>query len=91
MIVSSASSSGTSCSSVWSTIPAGIMIQMLRGFSSAFTKSASVLVAGGALRLKRLDRVRVHVVDDDVVAVVHQPADQVGPHPAEPDHAELHG
>ncbi len=44
MIVSSASSSGTSCSSVWSTIPAGIMIQMLRGFSSAFTNSASVWV-----------------------------------------------
>ncbi len=44
MITSSASSSGTSCSSVGSTIPAGTMIQMLRGFSSAFTKSASVVV-----------------------------------------------
>ena len=44
MTASSASSSGTSCSSVASTIPAGTMIQMLRGFSSAATKSARVCV-----------------------------------------------
>ena len=40
MTTSSASSSGRSWVRVWSTMPAGTMIQMLRGFSSLATKSA---------------------------------------------------
>src|SRR5580698_785404 len=43
-----------------------------------------------AVGFQRLDRVGVDVVDHAVVAVAHEPADEVGAHPAEPDHPELH-
>ena len=36
------------------------------------------------------DRVGAHVVDDALVAVAHQPPHEVGAHPAEADHPELH-
>ena len=46
--------------------------------------------AGGALTLELLDVVRRVVIGDDPVAVAHQPPGQVGAHPAQPDHAQLH-
>ncbi len=39
---------------------------------------------------ERLHGVRAHVVHDATVPVAHQSANQIGPHTAEPDHAELH-
>ena len=45
----------------------------------------------GAVGLERLDRVREDVVADAAVAVLHEPPDDAGAHPAEPDHSELHG
>ena len=41
------------------------------------------------LALQLLDRVRIDVIDDAVVSVTHQPADDVRPHPAQADHSEL--
>ena len=90
MTMSSASSSGISWSSVDCTMAAGSMSQRARGFSSLATKSSSEPAPVAPSRLELLDRVGVDVVDDAAVAVAHQPADEVGPHPAEPDHAELH-
>ena len=46
--------------------------------------------AGRALAGERGDGVRVDVVDDALVPVAHQPADEVRAHPPESDHAELH-
>src|ERR1039457_5234442 len=46
--------------------------------------------AGRALILELLDVGRSVVVDHAAMAVPHQPADEVGPHPAQPDHAKLH-
>jgi hypothetical protein len=43
-----------------------------------------------AIRFQTLDRVGVHVIGDAAVAVAHQPADEVGAHPAESDHPQLH-
>src|SRR4051794_37842861 len=48
------------------------------------------LGAGRALALERGDRVGADVVDDAVVAAAHQPADHVGPHAPQSDHAHLH-
>jgi hypothetical protein len=47
--------------------------------------------AGGALVLERLHRTWIQVIDDTIVPVTHQPADDVRAHPAQPDHSELHG
>jgi hypothetical protein len=47
--------------------------------------------AGRALALQLLHVGFGVVIDDAAVAVPHQPADEVGTHPPEPDHAELHG
>ena len=46
--------------------------------------------AAGTLRLQRLHRSRVHVVADAAVPVAHEAPHEVGAHPAEPHHAELH-
>ena len=46
--------------------------------------------AGRAVRRQRLDGALVHVVDDAVVPVAHEPAHDVGAHPSEPDHSQLH-
>ena len=43
-----------------------------------------------ALALELGDRVGAHVVGDAFVPARHQPADHVGAHPSEADHAELH-
>jgi hypothetical protein len=49
-----------------------------------------VIRALRAVGFQRLDRVGVDVVGHAAVAVAHEPADEVGAHPAEPDHPELH-
>ena len=46
--------------------------------------------AGCAFAGEAGDRLRILVVDHGGVAVLHQPADDIAAHPAEPDHAELH-
>ena len=88
MTMSPASSSGASCSRVWSTIAGRHhdpdvprLLQLGHEVGQACSRrsapsAASALTASG-----------VHVVDDAAVAVAHQPADEVGAHPAEPDHA----
>jgi hypothetical protein len=45
----------------------------------------------GALALELVDRAEVDVVDDAFVAFAQEPAHDVGAHPAEADHSELHG
>jgi hypothetical protein len=45
---------------------------------------------GHPVGLDGLDGVGAHVVAHAVVAVGHQPADDPGAHPAEPDHSQLH-
>ena len=67
------------------------MSQTARGFSSFATKSSSEVAADRALAFELPHGLLVEVVDDAAVAVPHQPADEVGAHPPEPDHAELHG
>ena len=39
---------------------------------------------------ERRDRLRILVVNDGGVSVLHQPADDIAAHPAQADHAELH-
>ncbi len=91
MIASPASSFAASSVTVDSVIsPAGTITQAARGASSLATKSSSESAPVGALGGERGDRVGVDVVDDALVAVAHQPADDVRAHPAEADHAELH-
>lgn len=46
--------------------------------------------ARGALRGQGRHGILVHVVDHAVVAVLHESADDVGAHPSESDHGELH-
>jgi glucose-6-phosphate isomerase len=46
--------------------------------------------ARGALRHEPVDGVDVHVVDDAVVPVSHEPPNDVGAHAPESDHAKLH-
>ena len=47
--------------------------------------------AGRAVGLERLHGVGGDVVADAGVTVLHEPADDAGAHPAEPDHSELQG
>jgi carbon-monoxide dehydrogenase small subunit len=42
------------------------------------------------LAFERLHRVGGHVVGDAAMPVAHEPPHEIGPHPAQPDHAELH-
>ena len=46
--------------------------------------------ADGAIVRQRLDRVGAHVVADAAMAVAHQPPHDVGAHPPQSDHPELH-
>ena len=92
MIVSPRSSSGTSEAIVESTNAAGTMIQTWRGGVRVSTNASSGGRAGHpGLAGERVDRRRVDVVADALVAGQFQAADHVGAHPAEADHAELHG
>lgn len=90
MTVSPGSSRAANWSSVDCTTPAGSISQTLLGFSSLSTRSWRE-EAAVALLLQFLYGLPVEVVDDTAMAVTHQPAHEIGAHPAEPDHAELHG
>ena len=46
--------------------------------------------AGRALILELLDRLGVDVEDHALVSVAHQPPHDVGAHPTQPDHSQLH-
>ena len=70
--------------------PAGTITQAARGALQLGDEVVERVGAGRALAGQRRDRVGVDVVDDALVAVAHQPADDVGAHPPESDHAELH-
>ncbi len=70
---------------------AGSMSQAARGLSSLDAKSASEAAPVAPSLLQLLDHVGVDVVHDAAVPVAHEAPDQVGPHPSEADHAELHG
>ena len=91
MIVSSASSSGASRSTVEPTKAAGTMIHTCLGVRQAGDELLERAGAGGAARLERRDRLLDHVVDDALVTVFDQSPDHVGAHPPEPDHRHLHG
>ena len=71
-------------------MPAGIITQTARGCSSLLTKSSQRRAAGRALTLELLDRLGVDVEDHALVSVAHQPAHDVGAHPAQTDHSQLH-
>ena len=71
--------------------PAGTITQTARGFSSFGANSVERGRAVGAVGLERRDGVREDVVADAAVPVAHEPPDDAGAHPAEPDHPELHG
>ena len=47
--------------------------------------------AGRSLTLKLLDGIGIHIKDDTFVPVTHQTANDVGTHPAQTDHSQLHG
>ena len=66
--------------------PAGTITQTARGLLELGDEVVERVGAGRALAGQLLDRVGVDVVDDALVAVAHQPADEVGAHPAESDH-----
>ena len=92
MIASPASSFAASSVTVLSVIsPAGTITQAARGLLELGDEVLERVGAGRALAGERRDRVGVDVVDDALVAVAHQPADEVRAHPPEADHAELHG
>ena len=92
MIASPASSRSASSLTVLSVIsPAGTMTQTARGLSSLATKSSSESAPVAPSPASVDDGVGVDVVDDALVAVAHQPANDVRAHPPEADHAELHG
>ena len=88
--MSPASSSGVSCSIISSTgSPAGIIIMIRRGRSSAATSSSSVFVPG-ELRLRviadeRVGPVRLQVPDDDGKPVLLDVEREVAPHGAQAD------
>ena len=69
--------------------PAGTITQTARGASSFAASSSSDEAPVAPSPRELLDGVGVDVVDDAVVAVAHQPADDVRAHPPEADHAEL--
>ena len=71
--------------------PAGTITQARRGASSLATKSSSEVAPVAPSASSADDRVGADVVDDARVPVAHQAAHDVGAHPAEADHAELHG
>ena len=58
------------------------MIHTCRGVAKRGDQLLERAGAGGAARLERGDRLLGDVVDDALVAVVHQPPDHVGAHPA---------
>mgnify|MGYP003693836007 CR=1 FL=1 len=72
-------------------MPAGIMTQTARGRCNLPTNSSSVKTAGGTLALELLDGIGIHVEDNTFVPVAHQTANDVGTHPAQTDHSQLHG
>ena len=47
--------------------------------------------AGRSLTLELLDRIGIDVKDDTFVPVAHQTANDVGTHPTQTDHSQLHG
>src|SRR5208283_18279 len=46
---------------------------------------------GGTLAGKLLHRIRAAVIDNALVAIFLETPNHIGAHPAQPDHAELHG
>ena len=78
-------------SSVESTIAAGSISHTARGLSSLATRSSSDAAPVAPSPATSLDHVGVHVVNDAAMPVTDEPPDQVGPHPAESNHAQLHG
>ncbi len=69
---------------------AGTITHTARGLLSLATNSSRVVGAGRALACELLHRVGVDVVDDALVAVAHESADEVRAHPTQSHHAELH-
>ncbi len=91
MITSPGCNIGTSVAIVSSTgSPAGTMIQTMRGADSAFTHRREIRSGRRAELLVFAHRLRAAVVDDERVAVAHQPFDHVAAHAAETHHRELH-
>ena len=89
MIASPASSFAASSLTVLSVIsPAGTMTHAARGFSSLATKSSSESAPVAPSPARVADRVGVDVEDDALVAVAHQPANEVRAHAPETDHAQ---
>ena len=92
MIVSPGSSTSASAVIVFDVMsPAGTITQHRARLLELRREVLERGRAGRAVGLERLDRVRRDVVADAGVPVVHEPADDPGAHPAEPDHSELHG
>ena len=92
MIASPDSSRSTSSLTVLSVIsPAGTITHAARGLVELGDEVVERVGAGRALAGERRDRVGVDVEDDALVAVAHQPPDEVRAHPSESDHPKLHG
>ena len=91
MTTSPRDSSGRSASIVASVgAPAGSMIQIARGAASAATSALERLDRPRAFGRERQAGRRIAIIDDAGMAGAHQPANDIGAHAPETDHAELH-
>ena len=91
MMVSSFASFGASSASVPSTAAAGTISQTARGGFSFATNSSSEEAPTAPSAASACTASGAAVVDDALVAVLHEAAHHVGAHAAETDHSELHG
>ena len=67
------------------------MTQTARGRSQLADKFLQREAAGRTLTLELLDGIGIHIEDDTFVPVAHQTANDIGTHPAQTDHSQLHG
>lgn len=90
MMTSPGSMCDASSPMVWPVMsPAGTITHAARGLDSFSTNSRTG--SGGPFGFERGDRVRVDLENHTPVSVGSQATDQVGSHPPESHHAELHG
>ena len=71
-------------------LPAGSITQTARGGAKLLHELVEARGAGRAVLRQRGNRLGVVIVDDRLVAVLHQAARDVAAHAPETDHADLH-
>ena len=90
MMMSPSANRAASSSTVSPVKAAGTMTHAARGAVSLATKSSSEVAPVAPSPSSSSTDGLVDVEHDALVAVAHEAADQVGAHPPESDHAELH-